>query len=233
MEPQLDAFTSALIRALAAFWEKILGFMPNLLATFLVLIMGLFLAKFSKIVVERLLALFRFEALVQKTGLESYIAASGYKVTFSDLISGTIYWLVILMTITSIADLLHLEIISDLFERIVIYLPNVILAVIILIFGTIFSRIVNRYVFNTMKERAMDLALTLGIVAEIIVQVFVWFLALEQLQINTVLLLIVLCATFAFLALAGGIAFGFAGQKLAGEMLEKLRSKVERGIDEE
>lgn len=233
MNERVDTLSSVLIGAFAAFWETILGFMPNLLATFLVLAMGLFLAKFSKIVVDRLLKLFRFEALVQKTGLETYIASSGYDITFSNLISGTVYWLVILMTVTSIADLLHLEIISDLFERIVIYLPNVILAVVILILGTIFSRIVNRYVFNNLKERAMDLALSLGITAEVIVLIFTWFLALEQLQINTVLLLIVLTAVLSFLTLAGGIAFGLSGQKFATELLNKMRAKIEGGINEE
>lgn len=233
MTEQINTLSSVLLGAFSTFWETILGFMPNVLATFLVLAMGLFLAKFSKIVVERLLHLLRFDTLVQKTGLEDYLVAAEYDVTFSRLISGTIYWLVILLTVTSMADLLHLQIISDLFERIVLYLPNVILAVVILVFGTIFSRIVNRYVFNNLKERAMDLALSLAIVAEVIVQIFVWFLALEQLKVNTVLLLIVFSSVLGFLMLAGALAFGLAGQALARDLLEKARTKIEGGIEEE
>ena len=229
---EVERLPSVLITALTAFWETILGFLPNLVASVLVLVLGIFLARFSKIVLERLLHLFKFEALVQQTGLESYLASSGYGLTFSKLISGTVYWLVILMTISSIADLLHLDIISELFERFVIYLPNVILAIIILIVGTIFSRIVNRYVFTSLKDRSMDLALTVGIAAEVIVQIFVWFLALEQLQINTVLLLIVLSSVCFFFAIAGAIAFGWAGRTFAADMLEKMRSKVEGGIEE-
>ncbi len=233
MGQNIDTIPSVILGAFAAFWETILGFLPNIIATLLLAILGLFLAKVSKIAVDRLLGLFKFDRLVERTGLESYIAASDYDVKISNVISGTIYWLIILMTVTSIADLLHLEVISDLFERIVIYLPNIILATVILIVGTIFSRIVNRYVFNNLKEVAMDFALTLAVVAEVVVQVFVWFLALEQLHVNTTLLLIVMSAILGSIALACALAFGLAGQEIAREMLQGARKKIESGLDED
>ena len=231
MSENITTLSSVLLGAFATFWETILGFMPNVLATVVVLILGLMLAKFSKIIVERLLKLFKFDLLVQKAGLEAYVVDSGYDFKFTRLISGTIYWLIILLTITSIAELLHLKVISDLFERVVLYLPNIIAAFAILIFGTIFSRIGNRYVFNSLKNTSMDIALALGVVAEVVIQIFVWFLALEQLQVNTLLLLIVLSTVFGAIAFACAIAFGFAGQDLARDLLAKARNKIEKGID--
>lgn len=233
MGENIDNIPSVVLGAFAAFWETILGFLPNVLATLLLAILGLFLAKISKIAVDRMLGFFKFDNLVERTGLESYIAASDYDVKISNVISGTIYWLIILMTVTSIADLLHLEVISDLFERIVLYLPNIILAMVILIVGTIFSRIVNRYVFNNLKDLTMDLALTMAVVAEVIVQIFVWFLALEQLRVNTTLLLIVLSAVLGSIALACALAFGLAGQEIARDMISRVRSKIESGLDED
>ena len=233
MGQNIDKIPSVIIGAFAAFWETVLGFLPNVIATFLVAILGLVLAKVSKITVDRILSLFKFDSLVEKTGLESYIAASDYDIRISNVISGTIYWLIILMTVTSIADLLHLEVISELFERIVIYLPNIILAMVILIIGTIFSRIVNRYMFNSLKEFDMDMALSVAVVAEVIVQIFVWFLALEQLHVNTTLLLIVLSALLGSIALACALAFGLAGQDVAKEMINKARNRIEGGLDED
>ena len=233
MGENIDNIPSVILGAFTAFWETVLGFLPNVIATVLLAVLGLILAKVSKIAVDRLLSLFKFDSLVEKTGLESYIAASDYNIRISNVISGTIYWLIILMTVTSIADLLHLEVISDLFERIVLYLPNIILAMVILIVGTIFSRIVNRYVFNNLKGFDMDLALTLAVVSEVVVQIFVWFLALEQLHVNTTLLLIVLSAVFGSMALACALAFGIAGQEVAREMINRARSKIEGGLDED
>ncbi len=233
MSENITTLSSVLLGAFAAFWETILGFMPTVIATILLLVLGLFLAKFSKLIVERLLKLFKFDLLVQKAGIESYIAASGFDFKFTGLISGTIYWLIILLTITSITELLHLQVISDLFERVVIYLPNIIAAFGILIFGTIFARICNRYVFNSLKEVTMDIALALSVVAEVVIQIFVWFLALEQLQVNTMLLLIVLSTLFAAIAFACAIAFGVAGQDLARDLINKARNKIEKGIDSE
>ena len=230
---QSTEISEVILTSFAAFWETILGFLPNIIATILVLVLGIALAKAARLVVGRVLRFFRFDSLVEKTGLESYIIGDEYKITFSDLISGVVYWLIILMTITSIADLLRLEVISDLFEKIVLYLPNIILALIILIIGIIFSRIVNRYVFNNLKSLSMDFALTAAIFAEIVVQIFVWFLALEQLQINTVLLTIVLSCVMGAVSLAFAIAFGKAGQTIAAEMIEKGRKRIESGLDED
>ena len=233
MGENIEDIPSVLLRAFGGFWETVVGFLPNLLATLLVAGIGLVFAKAAKIAVDRLLALFKFDQLVEKTGLESYMSATDYNVRISNVISGTIYWLIILMTVTSIADLLHLQVISDLFERVVLYLPNIIVAMVILIVGTIFSRIVNRYVFNNLKRFAMDFALTVSVVAEVVVQLFVWFLALEQLHVNTTLLLIVLSAVLGSIALACALAFGLAGQDIAREMLAKMRSKIEGGLEED
>lgn len=224
---------SVVFGAFATFWENLLGFLPNIIGVVAVMVVGPILAKVAKIVVERLLTLLHFDKLVAMTGLESYMRGSGYKVNFTTLISWTIYWLIILMAITAIADLLKLHVISSLFQRFVLYMPNIIVAIIILIVGTILSRIVNRYVFNSLKDASIDFALGVAIFVEIIVQVFTWFLALEQLQINTVLLIIVLGSAFAAIALASAIAFGFAGRELAGDMLAKARRKIEDGIDDD
>ncbi|MBF2734785.1 MAG: hypothetical protein ISN26_01640 [Betaproteobacteria bacterium AqS2] len=231
MDQQAE-ITSIILSSFAAFWETVLGFLPKVIATFLILVVGILLAKAARIVVSRLLQLFRFDQLVEKTGLESYIIGSDYNIRFSGLISGTIYWLIILMMITSIAELLGLQVISDLFEKVVLYLPNIILAMVILIIGTIFSRIVNRYVFNNLKELSMDFALKVALVAEVVVQVFVWFLALEQLQVNTILLLVLFSCLMGAAALAAALAFGLAGKDLAAEILVRSRRGIESGIEE-
>lgn len=231
MDQQAE-ITSIILSSFAAFWETVLGFLPKVIATFLILVVGILLAKAARIVVSRLLQLFRFDQLVEKTGLESYIIGSDYNIRFSGLISGTIYWLIILMMITSIAELLGLQVISDLFEKVLLYLPNIILAMVILIIGTIFSRIVNRYVFNNLKELSMDFALKVAMVAETVVQVFVWFLALEQLQVNTILLLVLFSCLMGAAALAAALAFGLAGQAMAAEILERSRRGIESGIEE-
>lgn len=232
-EQQEAEFADIIITSFTAFWEEVLGFLPNIIAALLVLVFGIVLAKVAKAFISRLLGFLRFDQLVEKSGLESFLIGSDYNIRLSSVVSGTFYWLIILMTITAVAELFELEAIKDLLERIVNYLPNILLALAILIVGTIFSRIVNRYVFTHLKEIAMDFALKAAIAAEVIVQVFVWFLALEQLQVNTVLLLVMLSCIMGALALAAAIAFGLAGQTIALDMLQRWRSNIASSMKED
>ncbi|MCY4325382.1 MAG: hypothetical protein OXC81_05110, partial [Betaproteobacteria bacterium] len=157
MTEQIDNIQAVMLAALTSFSSTVVGFLPNVLSTAVVLVAGLIGAKIAKVGVNKLLVLLNFDALVKRTGLESIFDNSEYNLSLSNIISTTVYWLVILLMVTTIADLLRLQIIYELFERFVIYLPNILVALAILIFGSIFSRIVNRYVFNMVKPYSMEI----------------------------------------------------------------------------
>ena len=227
MTEQIDNIQAVLLAALTSFSSTVVGFLPNVLSTAVVLVVGLIGAKIAKIGVNKLLVLLNFDALVKRTGLESMFDSSEYKLSFSSIISTTVYWLVILLMVTTIADLLRLQIIYELFERFVIYLPNILVALAILIFGSILSRIVNRYVFNMIKSYSMEIALRAGIVIEYVVLIIVWFLALQQLQVNVVLLLLIIGILLGSIGLAAGIAFGLAGRQQAQQIIARLSKHIE------
>ena len=227
METQVGTF----LAAVGAFWERIGAFLPTALAAILIVVLGLVGARMAKVFVARLLKIVRFDRLAERSGLESFFAAGDYPITLSGVVAGVVYWIIILMAITAAADFLRLKIISDLFERVVLYLPNVIVAVMILILGVLFSRIINRFVFGALKKFNMDNALAIGIICEYVVQVFVWFIALEQLQVNTDLLMIAFAIAFGGVCLAAAIAFGLAGRDAAARLINRASEKNRIGIN--
>lgn len=216
---------SGFLESISVFWAQLWAFLPAVLAALFVAGAGVMLARIARAFVERLLKLIHFNRLAEKSGLEAFFSAGEYPITSAKVIGAAVYWIIILMAVTAAADLLRLKIISDLFERVVLYLPNVIVAVVILIFGMVFSRIVNRFVFGALKSLHFDNALAVGKVCEYVVQVFVWFIALEQLQINTDLLLIAFALAFGALCLAAAIAFGLAGRDAASRLIDKALRK--------
>ena len=234
MPEQIDNITTVLFQASSSFSTKILAFLPNVIASVVIFLVGLLIARLARAIVNRLLKMLNFNNIVTKTGLESIFSSTDYQISVSSLVAGTVYWLIILLMITEIAELLHLKVISDLFERLVLYVPNLMLALAILIIGTFFARIVNRYAFNIVKNVLnMDQALSVGITVEYLVLLFVWFVALEQLRINTVLLLIVISTIVISVALAAAIAFGLAGREHAARILDRTARRLQSGIDDE
>lgn len=215
-----------LVQSIAAFWERIASFLTSFLMAAAILAVGVVIAIVARIFVSRFLKFAKFDRFVERSGLESFFSSSPYPVTLSGLIGWIVFFLIVLTTMTAAADLLHLPIISHIFERIVLYLPRVILAVLILVFGVVFSRFLNNFVFGLLTKAKVGNALAISTTCEYMAQVFVWFFALEQL-LETQLLLVAFAILFGAFCLAGAVAFGLAGRKHAARLLEKGMQKIE------
>jgi predicted Co/Zn/Cd cation transporter (cation efflux family) len=113
-----------------------------------------------------------------------------------------------------------LDTVAGLVNRIALYLPNVLVAILVLVFGTLLARFLNRLMFawlNTIKAPAA-LALSTGV--EYAVQVFALFVALEQLQIGARLLTVAFAIAFGGVVLTLALAFGLGGRDWAAERLK-------------
>ena len=209
-----------LVQSITAFGEKIASLLTMIVTAVVVVVLGFVLAKVARVLVSKLLKLAKFDEFVEKSGLESFFSSSAHPVTMSGILGGIVYILIILVTLVLVADMLNLTIVSQIFEQIVLYLPKVILAVLILVFGIVFSRFINNFVFGVLKGMKFGNALLISTICEYLVQVFVWFFALEQV-LETQLLLVAFSILFGALCLAGAIAFGLAGRKQAERLLDK------------
>jgi hypothetical protein len=217
MQQQIDVF----IASLNAIIGQLADFLPKLLVALVLLFFGWILAKLTRGAVRRLLALAHFDKLAEKTGIEEFLKHGDMHVTFSGIISEVVYWLVLLVVLVTVSSSLGLSAVADLFNRIVLYLPNVIVAVLIVIFGTLLARFINRLVFAWLRNLGVDGALTISTISEYAVQIFAIFVALEQLQIGTRLLTTVFAILFGAVCFAAALAFGLGGRDWAANMIER------------
>ncbi|MFZ5484442.1 MAG: mechanosensitive ion channel family protein [Pseudomonadota bacterium] len=217
MNQQLDLF----VTTLQTFWAEIAMFVPKLLAALLLLGLGWLLARVLRAAVERLLKVLRFDTLAERSGLEALASAGGVNLSLSALVGSLAYWLAILVVAVSVASSLGLTTVAELLNRIALYLPNVLVAVLVLLFGTLLARFVNRLMFTWLNGIKAPNALTLSTGAEYMVQVFAFFLALEQLQIGTQLVTAAFSIAFGGLVLALALSFGLGGREWAAEKIRQ------------
>ena len=216
-----------LVQTVSAFWERIATLLTTMLMAIVLLVLGFLLAKLARSLVSKLLKFAKFDQFVEKSGLESFFSSSAHPVTLSGILGGLVYILILLMTLVLVADMLSLTIVSHIFEQAVLYLPKVILAVFILVFGVVFSRFINNFVFGLLKGMKVGNALLISTVCEYLVQVFVWFFALEQV-LETELLIVAFSILFGALCLAGAIAFGLGARRQAEKLLDKAIERMEK-----
>ena len=221
MQQQLDVFVSSL----TTFWTQLAGFVPQLLAALLLLFVGWLFANLIRTGVMKLLDLLRFDSLAEKTGIEAFLKQGNLDVSLSRLLSRLAYWIVIFVVVVTVANSLGLHMVAELFNKVVLYIPNLIVAILVLVFGVLIARFVNRMVFAYLNNIGVQGALTISTLAEYGVIVFVVFVALEQLAIGTTLLTAAFQIGFGALGLAFALAFGLGGREWAAGVIKKMTDK--------
>lgn len=221
MQQQLDIF----VASLASFWTQLAGFVPQLIAALILLFLGWILANIARSAIGKVLDTLKFDELGKKTGIEAFMRQGNVNLTLSRLIANLIYWIILLVVIVTVANSLGLTTVAELFNKVVFYLPNIIVAILVLVFGVMVARFINRVAFAYLSNMGVDAALTISTLAEYAVIIFVVFVALEQLQIGTHLLVSAFQIGFGAIGLAFALAFGLGGKDWAAGMIKRLTEK--------
>jgi len=221
MQQQIDVF----VASLTSFWTQLAAFVPQLLAALVLLFLGWILANVARSATSKALETLKFDELGKKSGIEAFMHQGNIELTLSRLIANLVYWIILLVVIVTVANSLGLTTVAELFNKVVFYLPNIIVALLVLVFGVLVARFINRLVFAYLNNMGVDGALTLSTMAEYATIVFVIFVALEQLQIGTHLLISAFQIGFGAIGLALAIAFGLGGKDWAAGVIKRLMEK--------
>lgn len=221
MQQQIDVF----VASLTSFWTQLASFVPQLLAALLLLFVGWVLASLIRTGVVKLLDVLKFDELSQKTGIDAFLKQGNINLSLSRIVANLIYWLFILVMIVMVSNSLGLHAVAELFNRVVLYIPNIIVAILVLVFGVLLARFINRLVFAYLNNMGVEGALTLSTISEYAVIIFVIFVALEQLEIGTHLLTAAFQIGFGAIGLALALAFGLGGKEWAAGVIKRMTEK--------
>jgi Conserved TM helix len=227
MQYQIDTF----IASLNQFWVQLVNFVPKLLAVIVILFIGWLVAKLVRSAVKRVLVLTHFDQFAQKSGIEAFMNSGNFNVTLSGIISQVIYWLVILLFVITGANALDLPAVAGLLQQLAGYLPHIIVAILVIVFGTLFARFMNRLVFAWLHSIKFQNALAVSTSTEYGIQILSVFIALEQLGIGMQLIYSLFVIVFGAIFLALAIAFGLGGKDWAAKVIEEMDSKKPKNQD--
>ncbi|GJQ20211.1 MAG: hypothetical protein HBSIN02_05660 [Bacteroidia bacterium] len=221
MEKQVDI----LVSSLRQFWEQLASLLPNVIAAVFLLTAGWLVAKLVRKATIRLLRLLRVDVIAEKSGIEDFLLRGNVKFTTVTLLGSLVYWIILFTVVLAVLNSMGLEVAAQLFNRIILYLPNVVVAVIVLIFGTQFARFVQGIAFTYLSNVGIAGAEAISLIAQYALLFFVVSVALEQLQIGGQILISAFQIAFGALCLALALAFGLGGREWAGQVLSRLTKK--------
>jgi hypothetical protein len=207
------------------------NFLPSLLGSILILVIGFIAANLVGALIARFLAALRFNQIADKAEINHFIHNAGVRLTAAEIVGQLGYWFVLTTAFLAAADTLGLRQVSVILGNILLYIPNVIVAIIIVVAGALVADLLSNLVRGAVRTASAATGETLARIARWSVLVFVSLLALEQLGIAQRLIETLFTGFVAAFALAFGLAFGLGGQRWAARVLEELSRKGEEVVE--
>lgn len=218
-DPELWTRSLREIVAIMAAW------LPRLAAALVWLFLGWVIAWLVQFILAGLLRRIGLDKLLERAGAAQFLKNAGFDPSVSKLIARLIYWLVLLIFILAATESLGLSRVVETLGGLVRYLPNVLAAVLILLFGGLLARVVGDAVGGLTTQAGVGTGPLLGQLVRYALLAFVAILALEQLQVQTTLLIAAAIAIIAATALTLALSFGLGNRELARNILAGFHAK--------
>jgi len=204
-------------------------FITNVLLVIFILIVGWLISKLIRTLVTKSLRLVKLDKISERIELEDLLVKGGIKYSLSELIGIICYWLALLVTFVVAVNAIGLTIAADLLNKVVLYIPNIIAAIFILILGIFISKLLSNIVQTAANNAGLAQGNILSKIVEIVTIIFVIAIALEQLNIASRIIELTISILLASLGLGLALAFGLGCKEVAGkavsEFVDKLKKK--------
>lgn len=217
-----------LFEPLRASLVQVGAFLPRVLLAVVILVVGWLVAKAIRFALIRALRAVNFNVVTEKAGIDAFLRQGGGEIDTIRVLGALAYWLVILSAVMVAFNSLDLAYVTDVVGRVVLFVPRVMVAVVILVFGSYFARFVSTALTAYLRNIGVGEGGWVGRLALYAMLAFVMLIALDQLGLGEILrqtFLILVAAV----ALALALAFGFGGRRRAAELIESwTRQRIDR-----
>jgi hypothetical protein len=200
--------------------QNLLGFLPALIGAILILIIGWIIAGLLAGLIEKGLKAVGFERAAQSTGIAGFIENAGSGWTASKLVAEIVKWFIRLIAIQAAASILGLDQISQVINAILLWLPNLVVAIVIIVIGALIANFVAGIVRGSAAEMGFSTPNLLANITRYAIIGFAAVAAFNQLGIAPTVVNTLFIGLVATLVLAFGLAFGLGGQQTAAQITQ-------------
>jgi len=209
----------AIMTSVAAALALLLGAIPKVLGFALILIIGWIIASALAGVAAAVLRAVKFNDLAQRAGFSGFVQKMGVHTDAAGFLAQVVKWFVRLIVLVTAFDALGLPAVSQVLQQILLFLPNLVVALVILVIAGLAANALAGLVRGATAEAGLGNPDLLASIARVGVWAFAIVIAVNQVGIATTLVNSLFMATVGALALAFGLAFGLGGRETAAEIV--------------
>lgn len=215
----VEAWRQVLVHTLTELVGTVAAFLPSLVATLVILAGGWLLSRIVQAVTQRLLHQVGLDRASRRLRVDETLQQAGIAAMPSRIVARLVFWVLMLTFILSGVETLGLKAVTATIDRLIAFLPNVIAAALILVLGLLLARLVRNLVSSGAAAADLSEAPRLGALSQGIVALVVGVIALEQLGVETQVVVTVITAVLGALGVTVGIAFALGARPVITHIL--------------
>jgi len=216
-----------LTRSFQEIWVGVAGFIPNLIIALIIFVVGWVVGVILGRVVAQVLRSLKVDYGLKSMGVEDVLSRAGFRLDSGKFIGELIKWFIIVVFLIATLEVLKLDLVTNFLRDVVLgYIPQVIVAALILIIAAVIADAMQRVVIGAAKAAEIAQAQFLGGITKWAIWILAILTALSHLGIAGYFAQTLFTGIVVALSIAFGLAFGLGGQGVAGEFLQKLRRDI-------
>ena len=203
------------------FLHRIAAFLPLLAVGIVVVLLGWLLAKAIRFAVEKALRAVNFNILTERAGTDHFLRQGGLQGDTTTLFGLFTFWVVIIASLIIAFNVMGLTYITDLLQRVELFMPKVLVAMVVVVLGSYFAKFIGDAVHTYCVDAQIPDSDILGRIARYLIMTFVIMIALSQIEVGGDIVQRTFLIILFGLVLALALAFGLGGKEWAAAMLER------------
>lgn len=232
MPSQITDWSDALMTSMAAALAMFFSAIPKILGFVIIIVVGWLIASLIEKAIAALLRAIKFNELAARSGFAGFVGKMGTRTDSAGMIAAIAKWFVRLIALVVAFDALGLPAVSDVLHQLLLWLPNLVVALVVLVIGGLAANALSNLVRGAAAQGGLGNPDFLAKVTTVLVWAFAIVVAVNQIGIATTLINTLFMATVGAVALALGLSFGLGGRETAAEIVRNWYRKGQENADQ-
>ena len=207
--------------------------LPKLLGFLVILILGYIISKIVASVIKTVISKAGVDKLGKKIEEVDFIRKNNIEIKISGILSRIIFYFMMLIFIVAATDVLGMPALSDLFKNMLNYIPNVVVAGVLLLVGILVADGIRKAIETTGKSLGIPSTGMLATAFFYFIMINFLMAALGQLQIDTGFIEKNILIVIGGISLAFAIGYGLASKTIVSNILSAFYSKDKIKVGDE
>ena len=222
----INTWSDVLALSFKNLWLGVIGFVPNFVVAIIIVLIGWGIGVLLGRVVAQIISVLKIDEALRKAGVEDFLAKGGINLNSGAFLGGLLRWFVMLVFLIGAFEVIHLSQVTVFLRDILNYLPQVVVAVLILIAAGIVAEAMQKVVLSSAMTAEITSAGFLATITKWVIWVFAILVALSQLGIAAGFVQTIFTGLVVALSLGLGLSFGLGGQEAAARLIEKVSKEI-------